>query len=156
MTEEQPKLPVLLRQWRETDVGYVVDTWLKHYHDHGVGMVRGMPRGEFFRRWRSVVVEILKTADVRVACLDDDDDIILGFAVLSTHCGARVLHWVHVREDWRRKGLGAQLLAGLERASVLYTHRTRTVVDLSEAGKIPGAWHHAPWLLVGMGAAEKS
>ena len=43
---------------------------------------------------------------VRLAVLDEDEDIVLGFSVCSGH----ILHYVHVPKLYRKQGIGTMLM----------------------------------------------
>lgn len=44
---------------------------------------------------------------VRVCCLREDPDVILGYAICE---GDHILHYVHVKEAWRKFGIATSLL----------------------------------------------
>jgi GNAT superfamily N-acetyltransferase len=99
-------IPVAIRLGRPSDLPYVVDSWVKRGHD----------RGERLRVATARVREILARPDsvLRVACLPDDSDAIIGWAVISTD-EPPTLHYVYVRKDARKQGIARLLLAGVPR-----------------------------------------
>jgi len=50
---------------------------------------------------------------LRVACLPDDSDAILGWSVISGD-EPHTLHYVYVRKDARKQGIARLLLAGVD------------------------------------------
>jgi GNAT superfamily N-acetyltransferase len=82
----------------------VVDTWVK----------RGHMRGERLREATSRVRALLARPDsvLRVASLPDDDDAILGWAVISAD-EPHELHYVYVRKEARNQGIARRLLVGV-------------------------------------------
>lgn len=44
---------------------------------------------------------------VKVACLPEDPDIILGYSILSANYST--IHWVYVKSAWRNKGIGRSI-----------------------------------------------
>jgi hypothetical protein len=56
---------------------------------------------------------------VRVACLPDAPDVILGYLVREGH----IVHWAYVKKPFRRLGILRALAAGVP-PDFLYTHRT--------------------------------
>lgn len=51
---------------------------------------------------------------LRVACLPDDPDAILGWAVITADQPPK-LHFVYVRKEARKNGIARMLLAGVDR-----------------------------------------
>ena len=74
---------------------------------------------------------------VRIACLPEDTSVILGFAVLEQG----VLHYVYVKDAFRKQGLARQLVAGTEISSV--THITKP----GNAIRKKQRWAFNPFLL---------
>jgi len=97
-------IPVAIRLGRPSDLPYVVDTWTK----------RGHERGERLSAATARVRAILARPDsvLRVVCLPDDSDAILGWAALSGE--PPTLHYVYVRKDARKQGIARLLLAGVD------------------------------------------
>lgn len=88
----------------------------------------------FNRLYPAILEGILKDAntEARVACLPDDEDVILGYALFGI---PEVLHWIFVKQAWRRFGIAVSLVD---------ERQISTVSHMSQAGyklmkKIPGA-----------------
>lgn len=97
-------IPFAIRLGRPSDLPFVVDSWVK----------RGHERGERLRDATARVRRILSADSVlRVACLPDDSDAIVGWAVVSTDASPK-LHYVYVRKELRGQGIARVLLAGVE------------------------------------------
>lgn len=94
-----------LRLGRPSDLPFVVDCWAKRGHAHNERL------GEATARVRSIIARA--DSVLRVACLPDDEDAILGWAVLSTDEPPR-LHYVYVRKEARGQGIARRLLVGVE------------------------------------------
>lgn len=58
--------------------------------------------------YKKVAEVMLKNQIVKVACLKEDADVILGYSILSPDY--QVIHWVYVKEKWRLKGIGKSLV----------------------------------------------
>lgn len=98
-------IPIAIRLGRPSDLPYVVDSWTK----------RGHERGERLGAATARVRAILARPDtvLRVACLPDDTDAILGWAVLKTGTPL-TLTYVYVRSEARKQGIARVLLAGVD------------------------------------------
>lgn len=83
-----------------------MDSWSK----------RGRDRSERLGEATARVRAILKRPDtvLRVACLPDDDDAIIGYAAI-TAAEPHQLYYVYVRRDARGQGVARRLLVGVEK-----------------------------------------
>ena len=115
-----------------TEVNYVRKTWLKSNQASGLARLAG--RTVYWSEHHDLVERLLKACETRVACAEESPTTILGFAVLAP---PGVVHYVFVGEDWRRRGLARELVAGLGER-VAYTHRT----DLCSQLPIPESWRY--------------
>lgn len=98
-------IPVSIRFGRASDLPYVCDTWVKRGHE------RNERLGAATSRVRALLAR--PESVLRVACLPDDSDAILGWAALSAD-EPPTLHYVYVRKDARKQGIARLLLAGVE------------------------------------------
>lgn len=100
-----------IRLGRPSDLPYVVDTWIK----------KGRNPDESLSAATARVRAVLAHHDsmLRVACLSDDDDAILGWATIDIGRSPPELHYVYVRKDARKQGIAKSLLAGVETKGML-------------------------------------
>lgn len=63
----------------------------------------------FFSGQQRRIEQLLADAQTRIACvaLTDDLDVVLGWAAARGDC----LHYVFVKDGWRRRGIAKQLIA---------------------------------------------
>ncbi len=45
---------------------------------------------------------------IKIACLPDDEDVILGYSILSNNFNT--IHWCYVKSAWRKQGIARSLL----------------------------------------------
>lgn len=110
---------IAVRAMRPSDEAFVFSSWLtaaseawarRWAHERGdvggltMAQIAAVPRT--FTRAHVAGILNRPTCVVRVACVDDDDDAIVGW------CAAElgVVHWTHVKHYARRSGIGAMLL----------------------------------------------
>lgn len=98
-------LPIAIRLGRPSDLPYVVDTWTKRGHE------RNERLGEATARVRAILAR--PESVLRVACLPDDDDAILGWAAITFFPSPK-LHFVYVRKEARKQGIARRLLVGVD------------------------------------------
>lgn len=120
---------VAIREGREADLPFIYSSWLKGLR-YGNSWFNLIDQDIYFKTYHAVIDRLLNTPGVlvRVACLKDDADVILGFSVFS---GTK-LHWVFCKDRWRHIGL-AKLLVPTNIDTV--THVTKTGVGLLEKRK---------------------
>lgn len=95
-----------IRLGRPSDLPFVTDTWVK----------KGREKGERISSATARVRAILAHHDtcLRVATLTDDDDAILGWAVIGFDKSPHTLHYVYVRSTARHQGIARSLLVGVD------------------------------------------
>jgi hypothetical protein len=135
------------RPHTEADVGFIVDTWIRSYHD-GSGSVRRV----LFRRYkpiqREIIGAVLERGQVRVAC-DPDDGALWGFAAAHDDEGECVLDYVYVTQTRRRYGLARDLVAAVGAAvgAPVTSYSHHTVIGEQVLGRRLGLRHN-PFALV--------
>ena len=66
-----------------------------------------MDKNIFFQKYKLIIQLLLERADVKVACLEEDPDVALGYCVSRGHC----LDWIFVKKAWRRLGIAKALVS---------------------------------------------
>lgn len=82
--------------------------------------------------YKKVGEGLINNAQIKVACLPDDPDIILGYAILSPD--STTLHWCFVKSAWRKQGIMKEILP---KSITSYTHFTELSQSLKY--KLPNA-----------------
>jgi len=97
-------IPFAIRMGRPSDLPFVTDSWVK----------RGHEKGERLRDATARVRRILASPSsvLRVAVLPDDDDAIIGWAVITADDPPQ-LHYAYVRKELRGQGIAKVLLVGV-------------------------------------------
>ena len=83
--------------------------------------------------YRVATQEIRKLIDrpnvkIRIACMSDNADHIVGFAVFED----KHLHWIYVKSDYRNSGIGKLLSSGFETVAPPLTKFGRAIVNNKE------------------------
>jgi GNAT superfamily N-acetyltransferase len=115
-----------LRASVDEDIGFVVDGWMRSYHD-GSAAVRRVPFARYKPVQREVIRGIMLTGATVVAA-DPDDGALWGFAAGHLDEGECVLDYVYVTQLRRRAGIASALVSKLgeelEARVVSYSHHT--------------------------------
>jgi len=96
----------LVRDARESDFPFIYSTWLKGLR-FGNEVFTLIEQNSYFKHYHKVIEVILHRPDtaIKVACLKDDPETILGYSIL----GDDMVHYVHVKQAFRGFGIGKAL-----------------------------------------------
>lgn len=98
-----------IRDFRTSDTSFVMATFLRglYYGDSWFSLI---PKNIFMTSYKPVGETFLKSpkAKIKIACLKDDQDVILGYSILSTDDNTVI--WVFVKKTWRLQGLAKALV----------------------------------------------
>lgn len=96
-----------IRDATDKDVNFVLATFLRglYYGDSWFSLI---PKPIFMANYKAVAEALLKRATVKVACLKEEPDVILGYSILSNDY--QTVHWCFVKSAWRRRGIAKSLL----------------------------------------------
>lgn len=88
------------------DRSFVMATFLKglYYGEMGLELV---PKDIFMANYRKVAEMLIARSQVKIACLKEDPDVILGYSILSPDFQG--IHWVYVKSAWRSRGIARSL-----------------------------------------------
>jgi GNAT superfamily N-acetyltransferase len=113
---------------RASEVGFVCKAWKFGLKDSPTN--HQLPGRVFFARANAEVDEILAGATVLVARDPENADFAYGFVAFETTPDTLILHWVYVRDGFRRQKVALQLLSAAaehtdEFCDRIYTPKTR-------------------------------
>lgn len=113
-----------IRDARQEDTSFIMATWLKGIYHGGDPFFRKIPKNVFMSGYPKLLSKILTSPGVvvKVACLKEDQDVIVGYSVYRQGGGVTVLDFVYIKKDWRGIGLARDLLPSEAYAA---THLTR-------------------------------
>lgn len=122
---------VAIRYAAEEDRNFILATWLRGLY-YGDTWFREVPKEIFMTEYHKILNNILASPNTKiyVACLIDDPDVILGYAV--TNQAETTLSWVFVKSAWRGIGIAKGLMP---KSITSVTHLTK--VGLSILRKHP-------------------
>lgn len=117
---------VAIRGFKPDDYNFIIATWLRglYYGDSWFSLI---PKQVFMTRYHHIIEALLGSNKVivKVACLKEDPEVILGYSVLSVDLTA--VHWVFVKKAWRTIGIAKQLTP---ESVTTATHLTKTGLSI--------------------------
>lgn len=119
------------------DLPLVFSSWLKSYRKHAA--TQGLSNDVYFSGQRELIARLLQRATVRLLVSVEDPSHIYGWACTELSGGLPVLHYVYVKQTYRRLGFARLLLGDLLTTPVAYSH-------LGEfTGKLASGSHFNPY-----------
>ncbi len=109
------EIKVVLRSPHQADKNFVLSTWLKGQRFGNIHF-RAIPSDAYYEKQTELIMDILSTPGIRmtIACDEARPEWIIGFAVFSQD----EIYWIHVRSDYRKRGIGKLLLDGAKITTV--------------------------------------
>lgn len=110
----------------KNDKNFIFSTWLRGLR-YGNDWFLSVNNDVYFECYHKVIERILAHPDAQVvvACLKDDPEVILGYSVTRFINDKTVLDWVFVKKAWRSIGI----------AKALVPEKIETVTHLTKVGK---------------------
>ena len=120
---------VIIRDGIEDDRSFIFSTFLRGLF-YGDSWFSQMPKNLFMQNYHKILEALLDRSEIKVACLKEDPQVILGYAILSKT--TPTLHWCFVKSAWRGIGIAKSLVP---KETKVATHLTK--VGLSIMKKRP-------------------
>lgn len=119
------------RDYIPTDKNFILATWLRGLK-YGNDWYNLIPAQIYFKVYQTALMRVLDSDKViiKISCLKDDPDVILGYAVLDRN--QEILHWAFTKSAWRNIGVMKSLVPT---STKIVTHVTK--VGLSLMKKYP-------------------
>jgi hypothetical protein len=98
-----------IRLGTQADTNLILATFLRGLY-YSNEYFNKIPKDIFMDNYKLNAYKIVlgPTNKIKVACLKEDPDVILGYALLNSD--ETVLHWVFVKAAWRHKGIAKSLV----------------------------------------------
>lgn len=124
------------------DRSYVISSWLRSLEYGTRGRYDYEPgEPQWYRDHEGIVCGLVDRSSVVIAGTPGTDIIVGWYAAEDD-----ALHYVHVKERWRRLGIARWMLAEYADMPVVYTHATHVV---TRRDIVPAGWKYRPartWL----------
>lgn len=102
----QAPVRVVIRYYSpEQDQPFIYATWRSSSFYGTLNPIKMNP-DKYFKDQTAKIKNILKNAIVKIACLEDDPQFIVGYSVSTDNH----LDWIYVKADYRCKGIGTVLM----------------------------------------------
>ncbi len=98
---------IAVRDFLPGDKSFILATWLRGLR-YGNDWFLAIDSSSYFTTYHRVLEQLLSSPNstIKVACLKDDTDVILGYSVYKRDR----LDWLFVKKAWRGIGIAKQLV----------------------------------------------
>lgn len=109
-----------IRDMKIEDTNFIMATFMNGLY-YGDSWFSQIPKKIFTDNYSKVAEAFVSTKNtvIKVACLKEDVDVIIGYSILSLNY--QTIHFVYVKEAWRNKGIAKSLTP---RYPIAVTHMT--------------------------------
>lgn len=146
-------LSVAFRAALPDDEAIVFNAWLLAHRKHGDWPPR-LSSQRYFAEHKATIAKLIARSRMLVACNEARPSQVLGFVCWEGGNGEQTLHWLFVKQPFRRNGIGRALLdqarlnqphgQGLTLDEVRCSHWTMRAEQLRAAGH---RWRYDPFAL---------
>ncbi len=121
-----------IRDAVSNDKNFIMATFLRGVY-YGDPYFTAVPKHIFMANYKVLAEKVIdsKAITIKIACLKEDPDTILGYSLLSAD--KQCIIWAFVKTSWRRRGIAKSLLPSNPTA---YMHLTPIAKPL--LAKLPG------------------
>lgn len=109
------------RDGKPDDENMILATWVQglYHSNQNEPWFASVPQYIFNEEYRKIIKQLLAKPGIekRIACLNEDEDVVLGYAIFE----GDTLHWVYVKSSWRRLGIARNITP---KKIKWYTHLT--------------------------------
>ncbi len=125
-------LPIILRQTTTTDLPFIYSTWLNSYRRSPFGL--SLSTTNYFQTQTNIIDNILLTAKLTLATLEEDPDTICGFICHDISPNNKtIIHYIYTKLLFRNDGVAKQLYNSISPTNpTIITHNNHTSSLLRE------------------------
>jgi len=122
----------------------IYSKWLRSLR-YGNDLLKMVDSKAFYSYHNALIDDLLLKPDthVRIASLEDDTDVVLGFCVARPDDTECIIDYVYVNRDMRKQGIGNSLLPVGPSGPAVFTHATKTGMTIAKT-KYP-TWGYNPY-----------
>lgn len=113
----------VLRQAEADDVPFICNSWVRSYYNDFAWLHRDqVEQDAYFDGQRALVGHILERCGALIACNPEKPTQIFGYLVAEKPDAQQVaiVHWLYVKQHFRRMGIAKQLLQTLGAPKAIY------------------------------------
>lgn len=128
---------ITIRPYTSEDENFVYASWLRGLY-YGDTWFNAIPKEVFMHEYHKVLDLIIKTRPcaIKIACLKEDPEVILGYAIFHITEKGQALDWVFIKKAWRAIGIAKMLVQDEVPTLTTVTHLSKKGLDIMKS-KLP-------------------
>lgn len=100
---------IKIRSFKVEDTNFILNSWLKSFRN--APFAQNIASHLYYEVQKRIIEHCLKHHDVRVICVADDDNHIVGYACFNEAGDASVnVDYIYIKSPYRRFGLAKELV----------------------------------------------
>lgn len=125
LPRKEKTLPIMVRPATQGDVNFILNSWIKSAYSN-LPKAYEMPNFMFCTEHHKLIEAVLKRSTVIVACDRKDPSIIYGYLVAEYLQNHPTIHYIYVKQTFRRLGLASYLINCLDinQESIIFISHT--------------------------------
>lgn len=123
---------IKIRDAKINDQAFIYSSFLKGLY-YGNDFYRSIDKDIFMKEYKKVLEHLLIKRQCKVACLTDDEDVVIGYSIFESG----ILDYVFVKPVWRKIGVAKDLIP-------VSIHTCTHITKIGKSLK-PKTWVFNPW-----------
>lgn len=120
--------PTLTRAYDlKMDFNFITNSWLEDYRRNSY-FSHDIPNSIYYPNHTNVIKKLIDRSSVLVLCNPSDVNQIYGYIVFEFFLGSLLVHWIHIKELYRKQGFATILLSSITKPKeykIYTTHITK-------------------------------
>lgn len=116
-------LPVITGLAQPDDLGHVIVTWCKSYHQSD--FARSIKFNTYMDHQKHLAQDIVDSCPVLITALEDDPSVIIGYTVFEPFNNDTIIHYIHVKPKFRSFGIATLMIKEIAKGKLFITHKTK-------------------------------
>lgn len=137
---------IVLRPFIPDDKAFVTQSWMRSYWDGAIARDHRIAPPTYNLYQRRIIDDIVARPNAVgvIAHPQGDVDVIIGWIIFEVDDPLRVVHYIYVKEAFRRLGIAKRILSATVN-DFSYTHLTERARKIMDGRR---NYNYNPWLLM--------
>ena len=133
------EVPSVIRSYVPSqDFNFISNSWLEDYRRNSF-FSHDIPNSIYYPNHTSVITKLIERSSVLLIVNPSDQNQIYGYIVFEFFLGDLIIHWIHVKDKFRKFHLATKLLSSIttpKETPIFASHMTKITKSLIKTYKI--------------------